>query len=66
MPKSMPSPTNRAAKATEIGFSSPTMMSPRAAVTTRPAKVVIRTEITRGPERKASHRNRTMAAVVSE
>ena len=66
VPKSIPSPTNRAAKATEIGFSSPTMSRPSAAVTMRPAKVVTSTATMRRPERSASQRNRTMAATVTE
>jgi len=61
MPKSMPSPTNSAAKATEIGFSSLTITRPSAAVTMRPAKVVMITAPTSLPDRRASHRNRTIA-----
>ncbi len=65
MPKSIPRPTNRAAKATEIGLSSPTMTRPSAAVTIRPEKVVIITATTRAPERNASHRNSRIAPMVT-
>ncbi len=62
MPKSTPMPTNRTAKATEIGLSDPTIINPKAAVIERPTKMLISTAAMMRGDRKASHRMPTRKA----
>ena len=64
MPKSTPRPTNSTANATEIRFSAPTIIKPRAVVTIRPSEIVNATAPMIFGECSASHRMNSTTMIV--